>query len=239
MRRVPIHADAPRALLRKKGPEGNARKALDKARVKAWRKPVPHVVGRTMKVLTKAEAGAPSSKWCSSASRTGRRSCTACCSGWRTAPTASPGCQRPRYPDPDGVAKTSATIVGDPPAPVAEPACSPSADPQADTPAPNATFSVLQVCTRGDLVCSPKDNSVKAALNVARREPHEGRGARAVRHVARSAWSSTALVPIPSPRSQSISMRLGQPFSAQLVARVKSHHGVLGPTPSGCRRASP
>ena len=67
---------------------------------------------------------------------------------------------------------------------------------------------------------------MKAALAVAR-SYHDGHGARAVRRVARGAWSSTALVPIPAPRTQSVSMRLGLPFSAQLVARVKARHGVV------------
>ncbi len=228
VRRVPIHADAPRALLRKKAPDGNARKALDKARVKAWRKPVPHVVGRTMKVLTKAAAACPEQQVVLVGFSHGAAVMHRVLLRLANRPDGlARVAAATLIADPDRVAKTSARIVGHPPAPRGGSGVFAHVlTPQADTPAPSATFDVLQVCSRGDLVCAPKDNTVKAALKVAR-SYHEGRGARAVRRVARSAWSSTALVPIPAPRTQSLSMRIGKPFSAQLVARVKARHGVV------------
>ena len=181
VRRVPIHADAPRALLRKKGPEGNARKALEKARVKAWRKPVPHVVGRTMKVLTKADGGLPRAAG-------GARRLLARRGGH--APRAAPAREPPRRPRPRGRGRADRRprpggqdLRHGRRRPARPPWRSRRVRPRADARRPTpplrtATFGVWQVCTRGDLVCAPKDNSVKAALKVARSYHERARRAR-------------------------------------------------------------
>ncbi len=231
VRRVTVKADPPRRLLPKRtSPTANARKALaaSKERVRAWRAPVPHAVARVAKVLAQGAGACPEqqvvlvgfSHGASTVHRVLDRVAASPIGLGRVAGAVL-------ISDPDRVSKTSAALAGAPPAPRSGAGVfARILRPQGDTPAPTATTVIWQVCSRGDLVCAPRGNTVKQALRVARGY-HQGPGARAVRRVARAAWASTALVPLPTPRTQAISMRVGKPFSAQLAVRVKSG---LGPT---------
>lgn len=230
VRRVAVKGSSPRALLPKRTPpSANARKSLlaEKDRVRAWRAPVPHAVSRVMKVLSKAAVTCAEqqvvlvgfSHGASAVHRVLQRMADRPEGLGRLAGAVL-------VADPDRVPKTSAERAGAPPAPRGgKGAFALVLRPQGDTAVPTPTTAIWQVCSTGDLVCAPKGNTVRRALKVAR-SYHDGPGGRAVRRAARAAWSSTALVPLPTPRVQSVSMRVGKPFSAQLAVRVKTGHGA-------------
>lgn len=200
----------------------DARRALSAARARAWREPVTDGVTRTLATIDGAAFACPTqqvvlvgfAQGASVVHRTLLRLQSRPEGLGRVVGAAL-------VSDPDRRAASGAAhLVGDPGA--ARRTTGVFAEllaPVADVPAGTETFSVWNVCTRGDLVCDPGPTSLRSALETTR-SYRFGAGAAAVRSAAAGLWATTTLWPLPRPELQVATARTGQPFSLQLAVTV-------------------
>ncbi|MBD3914328.1 cutinase family protein [Nocardioides hwasunensis] len=83
-----------------------------------------------------------------------------------------------------------------------------------DVPKPTATFKVVSVCHKGDLVCNPSKVSAGKALKLAMSYGSKQSRA-AVREAANRAWAQASLWPVPA--IQQVVVGVKEPISAQIT----------------------
>lgn len=92
-----------------------------------------------------------------------------------------------------------------------------------DLPAPAGTFGVVPVCHRGDLVCNPNKSAARQALRTAL--SYGGKSSATVmRRAADRAWAQVSLWPVSS--AQQVVVPAGKAFSQQLTVRGGSPSGA-------------
>lgn len=90
-----------------------------------------------------------------------------------------------------------------------------------DVPTTDRRLPVWNVCTRGDLACDTRGVRLDAAV-AAHRGYTRGTAADRLHAIARTLWTRTTDVPVPTPRSQSLTLHAGDAVDLQLAASVRA-----------------
>ncbi|GEP38748.1 hypothetical protein NPS01_24110 [Nocardioides psychrotolerans] len=216
-----LHSEPPAALLGTRTRVDKARRTITAARVRAWRGPVGAAVTRAVAALDQAALDCPAQQVLLSGYAQGASVVHRVLGVLRG---RSDGLARVGgallVSDPDRRARSVVSPVGAPAAGAGRSGVFPRfLEAVADVPPVAPTLTVVSVCSAGDLVCDPVDNSVKDALRLAR-SYHLGAGARLVRAGALGLWRSARLRPVPDPGVQVVSGEVGEPLTLQLAVDV-------------------
>jgi alpha-tubulin suppressor-like RCC1 family protein len=217
---IALETEPARALVGERPKADKARSAVTAHRARIWRKPVTAGVERARAALARAALDCPEQQLLLAGFAHGasvaHRVLVALSHEAEAAPRVAGAVL---VSDPDRQARSSAAPVGNPAAGPRRTGVFGLIGPLADVPPATPTFTVVNVCTAGDLVCDPLNNRVKDALRLAR-SYHSGPGARLVRASALKLWQKARLRPVPRPEIQVVSADVGDAVSLQLAVDV-------------------